>query len=47
MPVIIYAIIRYGGYPVQNANVTATIERPNEEDIELDLYDDGKGGMLN
>lgn len=43
MPVIIYVIIRKGAYPVQHAKVLATIDGPEGLNIELDLYDDGKG----
>lgn len=44
MPVIIYAIVRFGSYPVQNAIVYAIIERPDGEKVTMKLNDDGKGG---
>lgn len=44
MPVIIYAILRFGSYPVQNAIVDAMIERPDGQNITMRLNDDGKGG---
>ena len=44
MPVIIYAIVRFGSYPVQNAKVSAIIQKPDGEEDNLDLNDDGRGG---
>ncbi|XP_014388247.1 PREDICTED: calcium-activated chloride channel regulator 2 isoform X2 [Myotis brandtii] len=42
-PVMIYANVRKGFYPILNATVTATIEPETEEPVTLKLLDDGAG----
>lgn len=43
MPVIIYARVHFGPYPVQNADVTVVIMRPEGRALVYKLYDDGAG----
>ncbi|XP_069426731.1 calcium-activated chloride channel regulator 2 [Ovis canadensis] len=42
-PLMIYAIVRRGFYPVLNATVTATIEPETADPVMLKLFDDGAG----
>ncbi|EPQ19757.1 Calcium-activated chloride channel regulator 2 [Myotis brandtii] len=44
-PVMIYANVRKGFYPILNATVTATIEPETEEPVTLKLLDDGAGNI--
>lgn len=43
LPVMIYANVRRGLYPILNATVTATIEPEAGEPVTLKLFDDGAG----
>ncbi|XP_074077862.1 calcium-activated chloride channel regulator 2 [Macrotis lagotis] len=45
-PVIIYADVKRGFYPVLQANVTAIIEPEMGEPIRLELFDDGAGADI-
>lgn len=45
-PVMIYANVRKGSYPIQNATVTATIEPETGEPVMLKLLDDGAGADI-
>ncbi|XP_042540652.1 calcium-activated chloride channel regulator 2 [Dipodomys spectabilis] len=42
-PMMIYANVRKGSYPILNATVTTTIEPETGEPITLQLFDDGAG----
>ncbi|XP_038601903.1 calcium-activated chloride channel regulator 2 [Tachyglossus aculeatus] len=42
-PVIIYADVRQGYYPILVANVTAIIETESGDPVSLELFDDGAG----
>ncbi|KAM8792145.1 calcium-activated chloride channel regulator 2 isoform 2-T2 [Rhynchonycteris naso] len=42
-PMMIYANVRKGFYPILNATVTATIEPEAEDPVTLKLFDDGAG----
>lgn len=42
-PMMIYANVRKGFYPILNATVTASIESETEEPVTLKLLDDGAG----
>ncbi|KAB1268500.1 Calcium-activated chloride channel regulator 2 [Camelus dromedarius] len=42
-PMMIYAIVRKGFYPILNATVTATIEPETADPVTLELFDDGAG----
>lgn len=42
VPTVIQLRITQDGHPVPNSTVRATIGCPNNEDVSLDLYDDGK-----
>lgn len=42
-PVMIYANVRKGIYPILNATVTATIEPEAADPVALDLFDNGAG----
>ena len=42
-PLMIYAIVRKGFYPILNATVTATIEPETADPVMLKLFDDGAG----
>ncbi|XP_036207533.1 calcium-activated chloride channel regulator 2-like isoform X2 [Myotis myotis] len=44
-PVMIYANVRKGFYPILNATVTASIESETEEPVTLKLLDDGAGNI--
>ncbi|XP_027426018.2 calcium-activated chloride channel regulator 2 isoform X2 [Zalophus californianus] len=45
-PVMIYANVRKGIYPILNATVTATIEPEAADPIALDLFDNGAGADI-
>ncbi|KAG8519513.1 Calcium-activated chloride channel regulator 2, partial [Galemys pyrenaicus] len=45
-PVIIYANVRKGFYPILNATVAATIEPENADTMTLRLFDDGAGADI-
>uniref|UniRef100_F7DXL2 Chloride channel accessory 2 n=2 Tax=Ornithorhynchus anatinus TaxID=9258 RepID=F7DXL2_ORNAN len=42
-PVIVYADVRKGYYPILEANVTAIIEPESGDPVSLELFDDGAG----
>ncbi|XP_024421121.3 calcium-activated chloride channel regulator 2 isoform X1 [Desmodus rotundus] len=42
-PVMVYAHVRKGLYPILNATVTATVEPEAEDPVTLKLFDDGAG----
>ncbi|XP_048205908.1 calcium-activated chloride channel regulator 2 [Perognathus longimembris pacificus] len=42
-PMMIYANVRKGSYPILNSTVTATIEPETGEPVTLQLFDDGAG----
>lgn len=42
-PVMVYAKVRKGLYPILNATVTATVEPEDEDPVTLKLFDDGAG----
>ncbi|XP_043431422.1 calcium-activated chloride channel regulator 2 isoform X2 [Prionailurus bengalensis] len=44
-PVMIYANVRKGIYPILNATVTATIEPETADPVVLKLFDDGAGNI--
>lgn len=44
-PMMIYAIVRRGFYPILNATVTATVEPEAADPVTLRLLDDGAGTM--
>lgn len=44
-PMMIYANVRKGFYPILNVTVTATIEPETEHPVILKLFDDGAGNM--
>ncbi|EPY77064.1 chloride channel accessory 1 [Camelus ferus] len=44
-PMMIYAIVRKGFYPILNATVTATIEPETADPVTLELFDDGAGNI--
>ncbi|KAI5938150.1 Calcium-activated chloride channel regulator 2 [Manis javanica] len=45
-PVMIYASVRKGFYPILNASVTATVEPETGDPIRLTLFDDGAGADI-
>nr|XP_035951872.1 calcium-activated chloride channel regulator 2 isoform X1 [Halichoerus grypus] len=45
-PVMIYANVRKGIYPILNATVTATIEPEAADPVALDLFDNGAGADI-
>ncbi|XP_035882272.1 calcium-activated chloride channel regulator 2 isoform X3 [Phyllostomus discolor] len=42
-PMMVYANVRKGLYPILNATVTATVEPEDEDPVTLKLFDDGAG----
>lgn len=45
-PLVVYAEVRQGFYPVINANVIGIIDTPSGEAMELQLLDNGAGMTL-
>ncbi|XP_035882271.1 calcium-activated chloride channel regulator 2 isoform X2 [Phyllostomus discolor] len=44
-PMMVYANVRKGLYPILNATVTATVEPEDEDPVTLKLFDDGAGNI--
>ncbi|GIX67627.1 calcium-activated chloride channel regulator 2 [Caerostris extrusa] len=43
MPVIIYAKVNFGRYPVKEANVSATVMTPDKKEFAVQFFDNGRG----
>ncbi|GIY43712.1 calcium-activated chloride channel regulator 2 [Caerostris darwini] len=43
MPVVIYAKVNFGRYPVKEANVSATVMTPDKKEFAVQFFDNGRG----